>query len=323
MVKPISQTDYAMWHQTLWEYLKSVSEYKPLLDKNLTWSTDDDNPNRGLADDTEGAAQLTAAQKSDIVDSILLKIGTYGPKSTFIDITTRATSYKEIWEIIKRVCGFPVPGTQLIEYMIIKNSFDKTGKASFNDHYYRMRDSKIACLSKKSFGITFNGKPIVVDEKITPSIEDGITADWLESIGGIRLVKFIGQEYAKELETTSLYDLQKIIGKQEVMQTILDRMDGDDMVRLNRAQGFNKYNPHNKKERKWEDRLCYFCKELKNGKEKTHNTKYCNLREKNQNKRSKHFKVEAEDEVEDYEDDSESSDNAEELQTLLKKLNSK
>jgi hypothetical protein len=275
IIKPISQTDYAMWHQTLWEYIKSIQEYKPLLKKDLTWSTDD-VANRGFTDDADapGANKLTAQQKCDLLESILLKIGTYGPKSTFIDITTRSTSYKDIWAIIKRVCGFPVPGTQLIEYMTIKNSFDRNGKVTYNDHYYSMRDSKIACLSKKDSNITFNGKPITVDEKITPSIEDGITADWLESIGGIRLVKYVGQEYAKELETTSLYDLQKVIGKQEVMQTILDRLDGDEIARLNRAQGFNKKVRFNQGKKTWEDRMCYFCKELKNGKEKTHNTKY-------------------------------------------------
>ena len=86
--KPVTPTDLAMWESTLWDYLKAIKRFKPLLKKNLTWTTDEDN-NRGFTDDTTGdeANRLTAEDKSEIIESILLKIGTYGPKSIFIDIT--------------------------------------------------------------------------------------------------------------------------------------------------------------------------------------------------------------------------------------------
>ena len=89
--KPVTATDYAMWQSTLWDFLKSIPRFKPLLKKTLTWTTDDDN-NRGFVNDTTGDVKLTAEEKSELLDSILLKIGTYGPKSIFIDITTRSTS---------------------------------------------------------------------------------------------------------------------------------------------------------------------------------------------------------------------------------------
>ena len=118
-----------MWKTTLWDYLKSIQSYKPILKKNLEWTADEENY-RGFEDDTEGEenARLTAEQKSDLLESVLLKIGTYGPKSAFIDITHRSTSYKYIWNAIRKVCGFPVPGAQLIHYMAVKNSFDPSEK---------------------------------------------------------------------------------------------------------------------------------------------------------------------------------------------------
>ena len=130
----MTPTDFAMWQSTLWDYLKAIKRYKLLLRKNLTRTTDEDN-NRGFADDVDGeeANRLTAEDKSEIIDSILLKIGTYGPKSIFIDITKRATSYKKIFDAIKRVCGFPVPGAQLIQYMCVKHSYDASGSETFND----------------------------------------------------------------------------------------------------------------------------------------------------------------------------------------------
>ena len=145
-----------MWKTTLWDYLKSIQSYKPILKKNLEWTVDEENY-RGFEDDTEGEenARLTAEQKSDLLESVLLKIGTYDPKSAFIDITHRSTSYKYIWNAIRKVCGFPVPGAQLIHYMAVKNSFDPSGKQSYNDHYWNMRDHKIASLMKKDSKIKF------------------------------------------------------------------------------------------------------------------------------------------------------------------------
>ena len=300
--KPVSPTDYAIWGSTLWDYLKATPKYNRLLKKNLTWTTDEDT-NRGFEDDPPGQGSLTAAEKSNILESILLKIGTYGPKSVFIDIRDRSTSYKYIWNAIRRVCGFPVPGAQLIQYMCLKNSFDPNGSEPYNDHYWKMRDAKILSLMTKDGGITFDGKPIAVDEDITPSMENQVVADWLESIGGIRLVKYIGQEYSKELEKMSLFDLQESLGNQETMRTMLDRMNMEetaklnraevaDTVKLNRAQGFGRNSRGGQRSGKfnapegnrYEERLCYFCKELKNGKHLTHNTRDCFLRQKNQKK---------------------------------------
>ena len=66
--KPVTPTDFAMWESTLWDYLKAIKRYKPLLRKNLTWTTDKDN-NRGFTDDAEGeeANRLTAEDKSEII----------------------------------------------------------------------------------------------------------------------------------------------------------------------------------------------------------------------------------------------------------------
>ena len=89
--KPISQTDLTQWELTLWDYLKSINRYKKLVRRDLTWQTER-TPNRGFRDDTVGDNKLSAEEKADILDSILLKIGTYGPKSLFIDITKRSVS---------------------------------------------------------------------------------------------------------------------------------------------------------------------------------------------------------------------------------------
>ena len=76
--KPVTPTDFAMWEATLWDYLKSIKRNRKLLKKNLTWTLDED-ANRGFTDDTDGpeASRLTGEDKAEILESILLKIGTY------------------------------------------------------------------------------------------------------------------------------------------------------------------------------------------------------------------------------------------------------
>ena len=244
----------------------------------MTWETDKVRF-RGFADDPAGDNKLTAEDKSDIIDSILLKIGTYGPKAIFIDITKRSTSFKYIWNAVRKVAGFPVPGAKLVQYMTLKNSFD-ADKVTCNDHYWAMRDMKIACLMTKDSGVTFNGSPLTADEEITPSLENQVVIDWLESIGGIKLIKFVGHEYAKELETVSFFDLQEMMGQQENMQAIIEKMETEEEARTCRAEvkaarGNFQTRRNTKPRRNFEERLCYFCKEIGSDKYKTHDTKNC------------------------------------------------
>ena len=328
--KPVTQTDLTQWQLTLWDYLKSINRYKKFMKKDATWGTEK-VANRGFAADTVGEVKLSAEDKADIMDSILLKMGTYGPKALFIDITQRSTSFKFIWNAVRKVCGFPVPGAQLIQYMTLKHSFDPA-KTTFNDHYWAMRDMKIASLLTTDSEVTFNGQKIQVNEEITPSLENQLVVDWLESIKGIKLIKFIGHEYAKELETVSLYDLQESMGQQECMQAIIDKMESEEEARASRAEvkAFNtnfksKKKPYNNN-KKFEERTCYFCKEIGSDKYKTHDTQFCRLRNKNkkpnQKFQSKSFKVGVENNPESSSEaeESSSSDDDSKLSTLLSKL---
>ena len=142
-------------------------------------------------------------------------------------------------------------------------------------------------------------------------MENQVVADWLEAIGGLKLVKFIGQQYAKELETCSLYDLQGTLGQQDVMQAIIEKMNTEEMASLNRAQTFQSGRGRRGSSqsrfgrRTPEKKICYFCKELKNGKEKTHDTRDCYLRQKNKAKNtSSSYMVKTENRESDEEQDS-------------------
>ena len=167
-------------------------------------------------------------------------------------------------------------------------------------------------------------------------MENQVVVDWLEGIGGVKLIKYIGQEYAKELEKTAIHDLQETIGQQEVMKSIIDRMETEEVAKLNRSQTTNygggqrrstQYGRNGRssgntgRSSGYEKRWCYFCEELKNGKEKSHNTQDCILRNRNRRK-AKNFKVEVEDERSEEEGSGDDSD-IEKMEEMLQEMNNR
>ena len=84
--------------------------------------------------------------------------------------------------------------------------------------------------------VTFKGNRVTEGEEITPSFKNQIIVNWLEAIDRNKLIKFFGQENGKELEKLSLHDLQEILGRQETLQTILERIDGKDAAKISRSQ---------------------------------------------------------------------------------------
>ena len=131
-----------------------------------------------------------------------------------------------------------------------------------------------------------------------------MVVDWLEAIGGIKLVKFVGQECTKELEKTSIYDLQETLGNQEVMKSILEKMNSEEVAKMNRTLVQKQLRKSSERERQRKDRPylkkkehCYICEELSNGYENSYDTADCSRR-KNNNK-AKGFAAKVEDKKEE------------------------
>ena len=313
--RPWSETDVETWWLTIMDFLKSASRYKKSMQDNKEWKQKRIT-NRGL---TGG----DAADRADVIDSILLKIAKNGPSAIFQDIVHRSTSYKYVQNAIRKVCGFPSSGNKLVNYFSVKSSFDNS-KDEFNSHYWNLRDIRIGCLLKKDSEIKFEGKRVGEDEELTPALECQIVADWLESIGGVKLIKFVFQEYSKELESCTLYDLKETLGQKETMTTNMDRLDLEETGKLNRFQerkqeGFRRGNSGGKPAR--QKRHCFICEEA--GKRfDSHDTKFCWNRDENKKSgKASSYKQEAKVRAAKLDkSESSSSGTEEDLKTLFKKL---
>ena len=304
--KPWSETDVETWWLTLQDFIKSVPKFKKSMQSDKTWGPKNVE-NRGFEGDD-------AQDRADIIDSILLKIAKNGPSAIFQDIVYRSTGYEYVKNAIRKVCGFPNASNKLISYFTLKNSFDSS-QDDFNCHYYNMRDIRIGCLLKKNSAVSFNGKKISEDEELTPALECQIVADWLESIGGVKLLKFIFQEYSRDLESCTLYDLQETLGQKDTMMAILEKMDIEETGKLNRIEG--RRNDFKKRTFNSQKRHCYICEE-EGGKFDSHDTKYCWKRNENRKKtKQSKAKIRA---ARINDSESESNDTEEDIRNLVSRI---
>jgi hypothetical protein len=98
-------------------------------------------------------------------------------------------------------------------------------------------------------------------------------------------------------------------------------LEEEEMIREVGASGNEKRQSSRKEKEKlpmYTKRQCYMCKELKNGYQNSHNTKYCFLREKNK-KRVKGFEIDSEDET-DSEESKDSSSSSDDEETSIQKM---
>jgi hypothetical protein len=107
--KPVMAVDYMIWKHNLWIHLYSTKPYREFLQEHLTWTT---GKNRGFWADEDGAVvpQLTGREKAETLDSILMEIENFAPKSIFMEIYMKLTSYENIFTAIRKSCTFPVEG---------------------------------------------------------------------------------------------------------------------------------------------------------------------------------------------------------------------
>ena len=96
----------------------------------------------------------------------------------------------------------------------MKNSYDKHGDLTPTDFYFSLRNAKEDCLllsADHGGKIIFQGSVPTEDEDLTPTLESDVVLDWLDALGGVKLVEHTLRVFSKELETESLADLRQRI----------------------------------------------------------------------------------------------------------------
>ena len=208
----ITEIDIFQWQQTLLDNLRREPDYANHCQTSSKWGAEKEI-NRGFESD-EGEDGETGKQKCDKVDSMLIKIASYAPRAIVREITKRSTCLHDIWETAKDWAGIRSTGTKHLDYYKVKNSYQKEDKDETpQEFFYRLKDAMEDTLIQRKDNIYEYGDLIQEDEQMTPTVNSLVVLDWLESLGGPRLIEHVYRIYAKELETTTLASLQNRIWK--------------------------------------------------------------------------------------------------------------
>ena len=202
--RTVSETTVNKWKGCMLANIKKEEKWIPFVTK--TWKPKKIS-NRGI----EGNS---AAADSLLVDTLLEYVSQYAPNALYRDITQRSTSLDDVWLLIRNWAGLKSSGCKQQTYYANKHSFDPTGDLTTTDFFFTLRNAKEDCLllSRTNGGtISFKGRIPIEDEDLTPTLESDIVVDWMEAIGGSKLVDNVFKTFAKELETESLADIRQRI----------------------------------------------------------------------------------------------------------------
>ena len=200
--KPIiTEVDIAQWKDIILANVKAEATWLPFVNEN--WKPKGE-ANRGFLGVNAGAKAIT-------LERLLAFIASYSPSYTFREITSRCKSLDDVWNIIRRWAGVRASCAKQLTYTKLKIAFDPSGNQSHQEFFFQLRDAKEDCLITAASEIKFNGEVLAQDEVLTPCLESDIVLDWLQAIGGVPLVDHVFRVFSKELEKTSLSDLQERI----------------------------------------------------------------------------------------------------------------
>ena len=145
---------------------------------------------------------------------LLEYVSQYAPNALYRDITLRATSLDAVWILVRNWAGLKTSGSKQEIYYQVKNSWDPNSDLTETDFYFQLRNAKEDCLllSETTGGkIKFHGSIPTENEDLTPTLESDVVLDWMDAIGGSKLVNQTFRVFSKELETESLADLRQRI----------------------------------------------------------------------------------------------------------------
>ena len=205
--KPMDENKYFQWKETVIDCASQKSEWLEFTSPSYKWIPRNVDKNRGFKPEKE-------EEKKKIIplNSYINYIATYAPGSLVQDIINESNGNAYIDAKIRSMYQLKNTGSSVFKYFKKSRSFNHAGTQSFQDFYYELRALKYETLYKQGQQVSIKGKEVTKDESLTPSMENSIVIDWLAAIDG-DLIEEVEQQYARDLESVSLVDLQEIISQ--------------------------------------------------------------------------------------------------------------
>ena len=193
-------TSFENWRSNLVYVLRQDPDFKPFIQKSVTWTKKKVDPTKRGLSPTE---TKTAEVRADDLEQMLGCIANFCPKLRRKAIVEDSKSLEEVWQAIRLHYGFKTSGANFLDFIDIKLEPDERGE----DLYQRMAAFIDDNLLKESGSLTHDGESIEEDEELTPTLENLIVLLWLEKLHP-NLPSLVKQKYATELRTKTLYSLK-------------------------------------------------------------------------------------------------------------------
>ena len=207
VLKPIDESKFFQWRETLIDCASQKTEWLDFTVPNYTWTPRNQDRNRGF-DLTNNEDKKKLVNLNSFINYVAM----YAPGSLVHDIVNESTGMAYIEAKIRSMYQLRNTGSSVFNYYKKSRSFNHAGTQSYQDFYYELRAQKYETLYKEGQIVTFKGKQIIKDEIMSPSIENSIVIDWLSAIDE-DLIEEVEQQYARDLESVSLVDIQEIISQ--------------------------------------------------------------------------------------------------------------
>ena len=232
LTKHESITSFENWRQNLQYTLSLDRNFAPFLVEGVQWPKKSNaDPLRGFEDDNDdvpAATRRTAHQKCAHLELMLGQIANFCPVVSRNTITKNSTSLASIWQAIRLHFGFQSTGAHFLDLNNIKLEPDERPEDLFQRLTSFVEDNLLTVNSN----ITHHGEPTLLDEELSPSLENMIVLMWLRLINP-ELPSLVKQRYGPELRSKTLASLKPEIS--QALDSLLDEINTAADSRILRA----------------------------------------------------------------------------------------
>jgi hypothetical protein len=259
-INPLTTTEtfttFTNWQQMLIYTLGLDNRFNAYVNEGAVWE-DGDADNHGFVDDAVHLLQddqgnrfpdpnqhpQSAVDKVRTLHLMLGQVANYCNVIARHQIMYESTSLDSIWDMIREHYGFHVTGQRFLDLTSIRLLPGEKPADLYQRLVCFFTDNLFTCASR----LTHKGRDPVVDEKLSPTIQNTIVLLWLERIH-VGLPGLVKQRYGTELRNKTLASLKSEIA--QALDSMLEELNSANsdtrVLRLPQASGFSNRGQQNR-----------------------------------------------------------------------------
>ena len=232
LTKDETINSFENWRTNLMYILSLDNNFAEFLADGFTWHKKSAaHPNRGLAPDGENIPRdnrKTAAQKNAQLELMLGQIANYASVISRNTIVKQSESLKDIWQKLRQHYGFQSTGSHFLDLCSIKLQQGERHEDLFQRLTAFFEDNLLCANST----IKHHDQTVESDEEMSPTLENTITALWLQLIHP-SLPQLVKQKYGADLRNKTVASIRPEIS--QALSSLLDELSAIEDTKVMRT----------------------------------------------------------------------------------------